>query len=547
MYEIKLLLRKDLWILKNNLLLILRNPLRLIPYAVLVGYFFLIYTRRMKGRDEDGLSNQIQEFDVNGIPQVDFALQNIVGGVTVLALGFLIYQLYRATKKNVSFFKMADVNLLFPSPVKPENLLIYYMGRSILPALGGSLLFIIYGASQMADKIDLSASNILFLMLGFSLFFFMISPLRFLIYTLHTKYGVMDYIKNGVIVLAVLLGAMILIPGLMAEKFWQGMFSWISSSWFDFFPIVGWSRGIMSFLAHGNWILSLAFVGLYVVGYFVVLRLVLDSAGYYYEDVLEATKSNEEQQQKAKGKKEVSEGNFSFNSKKQLALPDFGIGAKAFYWRSYVHSSRQDFHPLFGVYSLVMVILGVVFAVLSNFDWFSHKILNVYILILIGFYFLAGISRASIGDLRKPYFFLIPASWSSKLWNIIKLDLIQITLFSIVLIIPAVFIAGLHWALIPVFPISIFLAYMTGLSINMIPKIGLEEGWDQKLIKPVMIGGVFLFGIIPSIVFAVIVFIITNQFVWTLITFVVGLSIVAGILIHVLMDILSRLEFKEVS
>ncbi|SHO65323.1 Putative ABC exporter [Algoriphagus zhangzhouensis] len=442
---------------------------------------------------------------------------------------------------------MADVNLLFPSPVKPENLLIYYMGRSILPALGGSLLFIIYGASQMADKIDLSASNILFLMLGFSLFFFMISPLRFLIYTLHTKYGVMDYIKNGVIVLAILLGAMILIPGLMAEKFWQGMFSWISSSWFDFFPIVGWSRGIMSFLAHGNWILSMAFAGLYVVGYFVVLRLVLDSAGYYYEDVLEATKSNEEQQQKAKGKKEVSEGNFSFNSKKQLALPDFGIGAKAFYWRSYVHSSRQDFHPLFGIYSLVMVILGVVFAVLSNFDWFSHKILNVYILILIGFYFLSGISRASIGDLRKPYFFLIPASWSSKLWNIIKLDLMQITLFSIVLIVPAVLIAGLHWALIPIFPIAIFLAYMTGLSINMIPKIGLEEGWDQKLIKPVLIGGVFLFGIIPTIVFAVIIFILTNQFVWTLLTFVVGLNIVAGILIHVLLDILSRLEFKEVS
>ncbi|SHO65324.1 Putative ABC exporter [Algoriphagus zhangzhouensis] len=97
MYEIKLLLRKDLWILKNNLLLILRNPLRLIPYAVLVGYFFFIYSMRMKRRDEDGLSDQIPEFDVHGLPQVDFALQNILGGITVLALGFLIYQLYRAT------------------------------------------------------------------------------------------------------------------------------------------------------------------------------------------------------------------------------------------------------------------------------------------------------------------------------------------------------------------------------------------------------------------------------------------------------------------
>lgn len=546
MYEIKLLLRKDLWILKNNLLLILRNPLRLIPYVVLVGYFFFIYSMRMKGREEDELSGQMQDLDLNGLPQVDFALQNIVGGITVLALGFLMFQLYRATKKNVSFFKMADVNLLFPSPVKPENLLIYYMGRSILPALGGSLLFIIYGASQMANKIDLSASNILFLILGFSLFFFMISPLRFLIYTLHTRYGVMEYIKNGIIALSVLLGGMILIPGLMAEKFWQGMFSWISSPWFDFFPIVGWSKGIMSFLSHGNWILSLAFVGLYVLGYFVVLRLVLNSAGYYYEDVLEATQTNEEQQQKAKGKKEASEGNFSLNSKKQLALPDFGVGAKAFYWRSYVHSSRQDFHPFFGIYSIVMVVLGIVFAVLSNFDWFTHKILNAYLLLLIGFYFLTGVSRASIGDLKKPYFFLIPASWTSKLWNIIKLDLMQIELFALVLIVPAVLIAGLHWGLILIFPLAVFLAYMTGLAINMIPKIGLEEGWDRKLIKPVMIVGVFLFGIIPSIVFAVIIFIITHQFVWTLLTFVVSLSIVTGILIHVLLDILSRLEFKDV-
>ncbi|TDK49553.1 putative ABC exporter domain-containing protein [Algoriphagus formosus] len=544
MNEIKLLIRKDLLILKNNILLILRNPLRLIPYAAIVGYFFFIYTMRMRDRAED-MESQMPELDANGLPEVDFAVQNIIGGVTVLALGFLLYQLFRATKRNVSFFTMADVNLLFTGPVKPENILIYYMGRSILPSLGGSIIFLVYGGSQMAGTLDFSPDNIFFILFGFAFFFFLLSPIRFLIYTLHTKYDILEPIKNGVTGLAVILGAMVLIPGLMAEKFWQGMFSWIASPWFDLFPIVGWTRGMMSYAFHQNLILALAFFGLYVLTYYLIVRLVIQFAGYYYEDVLEVTKSNEIQRDKVKGKKEASEATGSLNTKKQLALPDFGVGAKAFYWRNYVHASRQDFHPLFGVYSLVMAGIGIVFAVLSRFDWFSHKVLNGYILVLLGFYFLAGIGRTNIGDLKKPYFFLIPASWSAKFWNLIKLDLVQILLFAAVMIFPSVLIAGLHLLMIPIFIFGIIVSYIIGVCINLIPQISLEEGWDRKLIKPVMLIGIFLFGIIPALIFGILVFVLTKQFVWMMLTVAIGMSFVAAILIHVALDVLTRLEFKE--
>ncbi|SFO61040.1 Putative ABC exporter [Algoriphagus ornithinivorans] len=545
MNEIKLLLRKDLLILKNNIWLILKNPLRLLPYGGMVAYFFFIYTMRVRRGAEEGQTG-IENLDVDGLPQVDFGLQNVIGGITLLALAFLIFQLFRATKKNVSFFKMADVNLLFTAPVKPENILIYYMGRSIIPSLGGSIIFIIYGASQFADKIEFSFINIAFLVLGFALFFFLTSPIRFLVYTLHTKYGVMQYIQTGVIILAVLLGLAILIPGLMAEKFWQGMFAWIASPWFDLFPIVGWSRAMMSYIFNQNLITALAFFGLYLLAYYVILRLVLDTAGYYYEDVLEATKSNEEQVEKVRGKKETPESSMSLNTKKKLALPDFGVGAKALYWRNYVHASRQDFHPLFGLWSVILAALGIAFAILSNFDWFSHKVLNGYLLMLVGINFFAGIGRGSVGDLKKPYFFLIPASWSSKLWNVIKLDLVQLGLISWVLIIPSVLIAGLDWKLILFYPLCVFLVYIVGLTINMIPKVAFEEGWDQKLIKPLMIGGIFLFGIIPSLVVSVLIFVWTRQFVWMLFAFTIGQTFIAGVLVHVLLDVISRLELKEI-
>lgn len=540
MNELRLLLRKDLLILKNNILLILRNPLRLIPYGIAVAYFVFMYSR--------GLSRgkkQAEEVDVEALGEVDFALQNIIGGVTILALGFFMFQLYRATKNNVTFFKMADVNLLFTAPVKPENLLIYYMGRSILPAFGGSLFFLLYSGSQFAKDFDLSVLGAIFLLLGFTFFFFMIFPLRFLIYTLHTRFGIIQYIRTGVIAVGLALVLMILIPGFQGEKFWQGMFSWVASPWFDLFPVVGWARGMMSYAVTENLILAICYFLLFVLSYFTVVKLVIRYAGYYYEDVLESTKSNEEKLEKAMGKREVTEDTYSLNAKKQLALPEFGVGAKAFYWRNYVHSSRQDFHPLVGVYSLGMALLGIVFAGLSRFDWFSHQVLYFYLAFMIFFYFMAGIGRANIGDLKKPWFILVPASWGSKFWNMIKLDLLQTLIFSFLLIIPSVFLAKVSWGLILIFPLGMVFSYVIGLAINLIPQVGLDEGWDRILIKPLMIGGILLFGLIPSFILSIIIFAVTDQFVYGLLTLILGFFFIAAVLVHVTLDVLKRLEFKE--
>jgi hypothetical protein len=545
MFEIKLLLKKDFWILINNLKLILLNPLRLIPYGLLLGYFTFVYSQGLRKRGGGDLG-QMQDINVDGLPETNFAMQNIVGGMTLLALGFLVFQLYRATKNNVSFFKMADVNLLFPAPVKPENLLLYYMARSIVPSLGGAVLFVIYGASQLTSQFELTVGKAIFIILGFALFLFMIFPIRFLIYTLHTRYGVMEYIRGGVIGLGVGLGLLILIPGFLADKFWQGMFSWVVSPWFDLFPIVGWSRGIIHYVEHENLLLAFSFLGLYGLAYFTVVKLVIRFAGYYYEDVLEATKTNEDKLEKVRGKQGVDEGNYSLNAKKQLALPDFGVGAKALYWRNYIHASRQDYHPLIGVYSASMALIGIVLAGLSNFDWFSHKVLYFYLLFMLFFYFMAGIGRANIGDLKKPFFILIPASWASKFWNLIKLDIVQTVLFALLLIVPAVFLAQVSFVFIPSFVVAILACYLIGFAINLIPQVGLDEGWDRKLIKPFIIGGIFIFGIVPIAGLSLIVFLITKQFVWTLFAGGIGLSALAAILLHVSLDVIKRIEFKEV-
>lgn len=547
MNEFKLLLRKDLFILINNLKLILKNPLRLLPYAAFIGYFSFIYISRSRSRAEKESINMDEVNDaLASSEKVDYIFQNVSGGITLLVLAFFIFQLFRATKKNVSFFTMADVNLLFTSPVSPSNILIYYMVRSLLPAIGGSLIFLAYGGSNLAGTFDLTTSNMIFMAIGIALFFFMLSPIKFLIYTLNTKYGILPQIKQGILSLAVVLGLMVLIPGLMAEKFWQGMFAWIGSKWFDFFPIVGWSRGIFTFLTHENHWIALGFILVYGIAFFLILKLVILHSGAYYEDVLDSTQSNEEVKEKAKGKKQMSESNFSLNAGKKLSLPDFGTGAKALFWRNYIHSSRQDFHPLFGLYSLIMVALGILFAVLSLFDWFSHQVIYGYLLFLIFIYFMAGMGRTNVGDLKKPFFILIPASWSSKFWNMIKLDVYQMLIFSVILIIPAVLIASLSWGLIPLFLICMVTFYLTGFSITLSTTVGFDEGWDRKLIKPLIIGGVLIFGIVPSLGAGVFFYIVSKQFVFGMMGVSMGMAIVAAVLLNLTLDIVKRVEFKEI-
>jgi hypothetical protein len=547
MNEFTLLLRKDLYILINNLKLILKNPLRLFPYLFIVGYFGIFYflrgSRSKSAVDPDRLGDLQEAMEEINSP--DVGQLTVVGGLTILALFGMLYLLFRATKKNVTFFSMADVNLLFTSPVNPSNLLVYYMVRSMIPALGGSLVFILYSTAQLNDVFDFNLLNLSIMALGLALLFFILSPIRFLIYTLHTKYGIKPHVKAGIFICGILILFMILIPGLLSENFYEGVFSWIASPWFDLFPLVGWSRGMLTYVSHENLWKVLGLLICYVAAYGLILGMVLKHAGHYYEDVLESTQSQEETREKIRGKRTASESSMSLNTRKKLVFRDFGTGATAIYWRNYVHASRQDFNPLFGVFGLVFAGIAIVMAVLSRIDWISHWVIYGYLILLIFIYFMAGIGRVNVGDLKKPFIILIPDTWSSKFWNLVRLDVYQTLIFSTILIVPTVLIAQLSLGLIMLFPICMLCFYICGFSINMTIKLGFDEGWDRKLVRPLIIGGVLIFGILPSLGSGFFVAIISRQFVYGILGLSLGMGLVAAVMLHVAFDVISRLEFKE--
>ncbi|WP_226390979.1 putative ABC exporter domain-containing protein [Penaeicola halotolerans] len=536
MSEFLLLLVKDLIIIKNNIKLILRNPARLLPYIGVVGYFSYFYFKRAADREVVAMDGYA--FD-------DSTFKIVLGILTLLLLAFFIFNLYRALNSSITFFSLADVNMLFTAPTSPKKILTYYIVRSIFPSLGAGILFVVYSSSSLMQSFKLGFLDIAFLILAVGLFGFIASPIKFLFYALVTKRGIGTILKVTVWSLIVMIAGLVFVPALLAENFWEGAFSVIGSEAFNYFPIVGWCRGIGLFFIHQNIYEAALYFGLMLATFFIILYAILANADDYYEDVLESTSSKEDAKELAKGTKKAGDGTGSLNAKKLVQLKNFGTGAKALYWRNYVHSMRIDFHPFFGLYAGGTIAIMLVLALLARFDVMSHKSIYVYLAILSGIYFMAGLGRVNIGDFSKPYFILLPDTWFRKVWNSVKLDVYQ-TLFTMgIALVLGVFIAELDLTLLFSGMMLILALYVIGLAINLAIKSWFSESLDQRFIKPIFVICVILFGMIPAFGLGLMVFLFSKVAAYGYLVMSLGMSVVAAIVGQLALDVIKRFELKD--
>ncbi|MEX2569479.1 MAG: putative ABC exporter domain-containing protein [Cyclobacteriaceae bacterium] len=103
----------------------------------------------------------------------------------------------------------------------------------------------------------------------------------------------------------------------------------------------------------------------------------------------------------------------------------------------------------------------------------------------------------------------------------------------------------MSWGLVILFPFCLMTFYFTGFSISLTSQIGFEEGWDRKLIKPLIVGGVLIFGILPSLGLGITAYAISRQFVYALMAVSIGMSLVTGAMLNLTVDIIRKIELKE--
>lgn len=338
----------------------------------------------------------------------------------VVALVFGATTVYGGLSETRSFFRMADVNLLFPAPVRPAHVIFYGMLRNI-GSLAFSMLLLVYQINTLRFSLGMPPAAIFwgFACLFFGLLVSLTSSMCLMLFCSGRperlracKYGL------GALVAVLFLYAL---PIAMAGrgKSPSALFAAICASpWLDVFPIAGWSRGLYAGITGARPLLGAVCGGALFVLLGAELWGIAHTKTDYYEDVLDGASRREQMLTAKKSGRRMK----AFVPRKEKTLHSFGIakgaGASAFYYKRMLERRRGAF-GLIGTSNILVACIAVALA------FFFRMPFAAFLGISAGVCLIFRRFASWEGELDKVYLYLAPASAVCKLFFVVLPDFLS--------------------------------------------------------------------------------------------------------------------------
>lgn len=549
MRECKTLLLKDFLSLKNSILLALRKPWR---WLFTIAFFAFFIYRRIAMVKDDVLSypdaGELSLLTSNYQDKLLLLFATFIGIITSIVF---IVVLSRSVKRNTSFFILPDTHFLFSGPFNPRVLLMYHMGRSLIPAFISSLILLLYFFVFINPESNpFSAQQILKLAIPMSLFIFSIKPLRFLIFSYVSRGHAETAVKHVYLIRNLLVAAIIAAAGVNYQQ--SGIMNLLDAVFvngtFQYIPIVGWFHACVMGIWTGDmiWWATVLFV-LYVVA---LPTGVYWLGNQYYEDILASAELKTRAEQFRSGETQLSdevEYSWAIHTKKIREHRNFGHGAAALFWKSWVMSYRQTGIPFLDPTSIFTGIFGIVLSVvirLAGFDSDDFKVLLVFSFFILAFLsYSAGHMRVKIGDLTRPQFALIPDSIQRKLFYFLLLDLLQVSIYTFLFYFPVVLAYGEHYDIVPTAILASVVFYITGFLFQLNIRLRITNIIDRYIFLPLAYFSFLLFGLFPVIFLSIAAFGFFKSYAISLMTVAITGGIWSTLLYIFAVEEIDRLEY----
>ncbi len=406
--------------LKNQLVSLLKTPSKLIfviAMAAIIAMTLVSGQASAQGQPR----RDIGEFSA-GV----FALFAIVF-VVIAKNGF---------ENGASMFHMQDVNLVFPSPLKPQGVLFY----GLFQQLGTSLLigfFLLFQYSWLHSLYGIDFGGLILVFLTYGLVVFCAQLTAMAIYSFtnanEKRKRILKNVFYGIIIVYVA-GLLLYLLGDSANAV-QRVVEALNGLAFRLFPVAGWIADIVNGAILADFwrlVLGAALCVAIIAG---IAALIIKGDPDYYEDVLQST---EAAHQVAQLKKEGRIGEaVPRNVKTGKTGIGRGEGASAFYYKHLLENRRS----------------GTVFL---------NKQMILFILVIIGFtFFMRGnglipifafatymqIFSVAFGrmnkEILKPFVYLVPEPPFKKLMACIRESFISSAVEAALVFIPVGFLLGL--------------------------------------------------------------------------------------------------------
>ncbi|ABK61606.1 MULTISPECIES: putative ABC exporter domain-containing protein [Clostridium] len=365
--------------------------------AALIGYIFIIAMIVLAILSGSGASDQSRKFLSNN--RFGF----IVG---VVLIGFFYLTVKEGINRGSSFFRKADVNLVFTAPISPKKVLIYGILKQLYMTFV-MLFFVVVQIPNIRNWFNIKSCGIGVLVLGSFLFMFIISIIGILIYSIAAKGPKW---RTGIKMLMNILGGIfivfLLIEVLKTKNFILSCENIFGSRYFSYIPIVGWTKEVIMATVVGINSSFYMYLVMDLVAIAIIILAIYNMNTDYYEDVLEATDYKEKLlQNKKEGKSQ-----FSFKKVRKVKQRYRGSAGRAIFSRQMLEYKKTGFFFI-NIRTVTMIIIGIFFGMSVGED-------NILAVLYFCVYMLLFFSLQGkwMSELEKPYIYLIPISSFSKVF-----------------------------------------------------------------------------------------------------------------------------------
>lgn len=406
--------------LKNSIVSVFKTPAKLIALIILI---LLMVVSTFSGSHSYVDYNSLHSFrDVNELYAIVLTLYSVVF-VLISKNGFY---------NGASMFSMADVNMIFTSPLKQNTVLSF----GLFQQLGRSLLigyFILFQYSLVNETYGLGFSAIIYILIGYGITIFLSQMTAMLIYSFTSSDE--KRCTNVKIVYYLLIGAFIVYAlalawrngGINIENLVYSTRSIIAR----LFPV----SGMLAFAVEGaikgeviNILDGVLYCAVFWIFYRIAITLINSD---YYEDVLQSAEVSYSAIQSRR------EGKADENAPRKVKLGKTGIskgnGASVIAQKHKIENRRSR---------VFLLSTSSIFTIgFSAAGCFVFKDMPVGLLVANIYILTMSIGAGRWGkELALPYVYMIPEKAYKKLFYTLKGEFAPLALESLLCFVPAYFI-----------------------------------------------------------------------------------------------------------
>lgn len=334
---------------------------------------------------------------------------------------------------------MADVNLLFSAPMKPQSVLAFRLTAKVGTALLASL-YLLFQLPNLASSLSLSVPFVLSLLAAWFIVLIYGRLISVLVYTVASTHANLKKYVTPIVYGAAALIALsfyLYYSSHSEADLVETAFSFFNSPVSHYIPVWGWIKWMPILMYNGNSILSLLLFALLLSVAAVFVIIIWNIKADFYEDAMSKSEELAEKLSNVSEGRSVKRTRDRTEKLRRDGLKN-GAGASVYFFKAMYNRFRFAY---FGIitktcltYTLIACCAAFVMTQILNIQYF------IVILMIFGIVvFYRALANPSGTDVEKHFFWIIPCESFPK----ISYMLLGGTLCSLLDIIPAMVISSL--------------------------------------------------------------------------------------------------------